>query len=58
MEFCVSRASRVSTRVLQLRQLVAQGAHIGLHGRRGLLPVLRRKGKRPDGVGEAQTAVP
>jgi hypothetical protein len=37
--------------VVQLRHLVAQGAHIGLHGTRGLLPVLRGKGKRPDGVG-------
>ena len=37
--------------VVQLLDLVAQGAHIGLHSQRGLRPVLRRKGKRPEGVG-------
>ena len=37
--------------VMQLHHLVTQGAHIGLHGRWGLRPVLRRKGKRPAGGG-------
>src|SRR5262245_19147826 len=37
--------------VMQLLDLVAEGAHIGLHGKWSLLPVLRRKGKRPDRVG-------
>src|SRR5947207_14785317 len=36
--------------VLKLRDLVAQSVHIGLHSKRGLRPVLRRKGKRPRGV--------
>src|SRR6516165_10946555 len=40
--------------VVQLCHLVAQGTHIGLHSKRGLRPVLRRKGKRPDGVGRVR----
>ena len=35
----------------KLSQFITHGAEIGLHGRRGLVPVLRRKGKRPDGIG-------
>jgi hypothetical protein len=36
--------------VVQLLDLVAQSAYRGLHSQRGLRPVLRRKGKGPDGV--------
>src|SRR5215471_937022 len=36
--------------LLELTQLIAYSAQIGLHGRRGLCPVLRGKGKWPDGV--------
>src|SRR5262245_50956828 len=36
---------------MQLRHLVAQGAHIGLHSQRRLRPIVRRKGKWPEGVG-------
>ena len=37
--------------LLELPQGIAYGAQIGLHGRRGLFPVLWGKGKRPAGVG-------
>src|SRR5215471_5595415 len=43
-----SRLQRLYT-VMQLRHLVAQGAHIRLHSQRGLCPVLEGKGKWPDG---------
>ena len=37
--------------LLELPQGIAYGAQIGLHGRRGLVPVLWGKGKRPAGGG-------
>src|SRR5215471_10486943 len=38
--------------VLELPKLIAHRAQIGLHSRRGLLPVLWGEGKRPAGVRE------
>src|SRR4029450_221962 len=37
--------------LLELTQCIAYGAQIGLHGRRGLFPVVWGKGKWPAGVG-------
>ena len=36
--------------LLEVRQCITYGAQIGLHGRRGLVPVLARQGEGPSGI--------
>ena len=43
--------------VMELPQFITQGVQIGLHSRRSLCPVLRSKGKRPDGMGRLRQRV-